>query len=97
MEAGTLDLAFVSDDRYVANVATVPVFREPMLFVCGAEAQYPQVVDPAQLDATRQIRIPWNPEYDAWHQYWFDARLQPRVFLDKLSFLEEFQIGRAHV
>ncbi len=90
VESGMVDLAFVSDDMYASGIETVPAFREPMLFVCGSNARYPDVVHPSELDPTHQIRVPWSPEYDMWHNYWFDRALRPRVLLDKMSFFEEF-------
>ena len=90
VEGGMVDLAFISDDMYSPNVETIPAFTERMLFICGENAKYPWVVHPSMLDVTRQIRLPWNPEYDMWHNYWFDSRKKPRVFLDKMSLLEEF-------
>ena len=90
IESGVVDIAFISDDMYVSGVETVPAFRERMLFVCAADAHYPQTVHPSQMDPTRQIRFPWNPEYDQWHRCWFDSRLKPWVLLDKMSFFEEF-------
>ena len=90
IESGVVDIAFISDDMYVSGVETVPAFRERMLFVCAADAHYPQTVHPSQMDPTRQIRFPWNPEYDQWHRCWFDSRLKPWVLLDKMSFFVEF-------
>lgn len=90
VEGGMVDLAFISDDMYSPNVETIPAFTERMLFICGDKAKYPRVVHPSMLDAASQIRLPWNPEYDMWHNYWFDNRVKSRVFLDKMSLLEEF-------
>ena len=90
IESGVVDIAFISDDMYVSGVETGPAFRERMLFVCAADAHSPQTVHPSQMDPARQIRFPWNPEYDQWHRCWFDSRLKPWVLLDKMSFFEEF-------
>ena len=90
IESGMIDVAFISDDMYVSGVETVPAFREPMFFVCGTDAHYPELVHPSRMDPTKQIRVPWSPEYDRWHKYWFDSRLRPWVLLDKMSFFEEF-------
>lgn len=90
LEGGLVDLAFISDNMYSKNVETVPAFRETMLFVCAKGANYPQDVHPSQLDARKETKLPWNPEYDRWHEYWFGATAQPRVFLDKMSLMEQF-------
>ncbi len=90
MEEGIVDLAFISDDRYSKNIRTIPAFTEKMVFVCSNGARYPQVVHPSVLDVGKQIKLPWNPEYESWHEYWFGATKQPRVFLDKMSLMEQF-------
>lgn len=87
---GFVDLAFVSDRVYAEGVEVVPAFREPMLFVCNARSDYPEVVYPSSLNPSRQIKIPWNPEYDVWHKRWFKGDFRPLVLLDKMSLVEEF-------
>lgn len=90
VESGLIDVAFVSDDVSVDDVVMVPVFKESMLFVCSENAEYPEVVHPSELDPSKQIKIPWNLEYDTWHRQWFNDSVFPRVFLDKMSLFEEF-------
>ena len=63
-KSGLIDVAFVSDDIYASGVAMTPAFREPMLFVCNEHAEYPEVVHPSALNPSKQIKIPWNLEYD---------------------------------
>jgi len=90
MESGTVDLAFISDKMFSKSIETLPAFKEAMLFVCAENSVYPQTVHPSHLDASKQIKLPWNPEYDMWHEYWFGNTVQPRVFLDKMSLMEHF-------
>lgn len=47
-------------------------------------------IHPSCLNPRHEIRLPWNPEFDAWHEHWFDVTLYPRVRLDQMSLLEEF-------
>lgn len=90
VENGLVDVAFVSDDVYVSGAVMIPAFKESMLLVCGKDAEYPEIVHPSGLDPSKQIKVPWNLEYDAWHRQWFNDGVYPRVFLDKMSLLEEF-------
>ena len=90
VQSGLVDVAFVSDDIYAADVVMTPAFREPMLLVCSEQLRLPKVVRPSGLDPSKQIRIPWNLEYDRWHRQWFGEGAAPRVLLDKMSWLEEF-------
>ncbi|MBF4693456.1 LysR family transcriptional regulator [Fusibacter ferrireducens] len=92
LENGLIDLAFISDQMFSRHIETIPAYEEEMLFVCSESAAYPQVVHPSDLDASKQIKLPWNPEYEMWHEYWFGSAVKPRVFLDKMSLMEHFLI-----
>lgn len=86
---GEIDLALISDDMYHAQVETTPLFREPMVLLAGAGSGLSGTVHPAQLDPAKQVREPWNPEYDLWHSFWFRSGARPRLVLNHMSMLEE--------
>lgn len=90
VESGQMDLALISDDRYSRAVETIPLFREKMVLIAGGRAAGPSRVHPSALDPAQQVRLPWNPEYDLWHDFWFGAAAQPRVFLDQMALMESF-------
>lgn len=89
IDGGTADLALISDDMYVKGVETVPAFQEPMVLVSGGLPELPRTVHPSLLDPRLEIRLPWNPEYDLWHGFWFSAAARPRVVLNQMSLLED--------
>ena len=41
------------------------------------------------LDPHQEIRLPWNPEYDKWHDFWFKSTPQFRFSLDQMNLLEQ--------
>lgn len=90
IESGLTDIAFISDAMYSKNVETIPAFREPMFFVAGKNLNLPAKIHPSNLDVTHEIKIPWNPQFDIWHDYWFGAYTKPRVKLDQMSMMEYF-------
>ncbi len=90
IESGLTDIAFISDAMYSKNVETIPAFREPMLFVAGKKMNLPVKIHPSKLDVSHEIKIPWNPQFDIWHDYWFGAFAKPRVMLDQMSMMEYF-------
>ncbi len=85
---GLIDIALISDDIYYKGVETIPAFQERMVFVSNNSAQYPEAVHPKLLDPRQEIRLPWNPEYDAWHDFWFKSAPDYRVSLDQMNLLE---------
>ena len=69
VEDGSLDLALVSDDMFSQDVLTVPAFKGKMvLAVSGLLEDSPRqperMLSPSCLDPEKEIRLPWNPEYD---------------------------------
>ena len=88
IDSGLIDIAFISDDMFYRNVETIPAFLEPMVLVANSSCNYPDSVTPAMLKPNQEIRLPWNPEYDAWHDYWFHSRPEFKVSLDQMDLLE---------
>lgn len=90
MDRGEADLALISDDMYLKGIETVPAFREPMVLLTPKQAGYAEELHPSELDPRLEIRLPWNPEYDLWHDFWFNPSIRPRATLDQMSLLEDF-------
>lgn len=67
VEEKQIDLAIVSHQMYYKNIQTIPLFSEEMVLV--SKKQYDNPVHPSELDVSHEIRIPWSPEYDIWHDY----------------------------
>lgn len=87
---GLVDLAIISDDMYHPHVETIPAFREPMVLLTHVGSGLPERVSPSLLDPARELRCPWNPEYDLWHSFWFSSTVSPQATLDQMSMLENF-------
>lgn len=87
---GLADIALISDHMYHPQVESIPAFRSPMLLLTGPGLDWPDAVHPSRLDPSRELRLPWNPEYDLWHSFWFSAAAAPRAVLDQMSLLEQF-------
>lgn len=89
MEAGNLDLALISDDIFSKTVETVPAFKARFQLVTKTSFTQKKL-RPADLDPAQEIRVPWTPEYDAWHDYWFGGTARAHVRLDQMALLEYF-------
>lgn len=88
------DMAFISDTQFSRTVETIPAFREKMLLVSNGVPGLEKEVHPSSLNARQEIRLPWNPEYDLWHDYWFGANAASKVILDQMSLLEDLLIEK---
>lgn len=90
VENKLVNLGFISNDMYSKDVKTVPIFSEKMCFISNTENNYPNVVHPSNLDCKWEIRLPWNPEFDKWHNYWFGTTSKSLIIVDKMSILDDF-------
>lgn len=93
VESGILDVALISDAMYAKNVITTPAFQEPFVLVGADSWKNISSVHPSDLDPRNEIRLPWNPEFDIWHEKWFNVNIYPKVFLNQMSLLDEFLTG----
>ncbi len=93
VENGNVDAALVTDLLNSRSLIPFPVFREPFVFAGGEKWTGMKRVMPNMLDPGEQIRMPWNPEYDVWHNRWFPADADPSLTADKMEFLEYFLKG----
>ena len=90
IENHEVDIAFVSNPHYFKRVQSIPLFKEPMCFVCSVENDYREPLTPSDLRAEDEIFIPWSNTFLSWHDYWFGTRAVPRVSLDNMLLLESF-------
>lgn len=87
---GSVNLALISDERYYPNLETIPLFQEPMILLTNTSQSYPDIVSPESLDPHNEIFLPWNPEFQIWHDYWFGFPVQYHAFMDQMNLLEYF-------
>ena len=62
----------------------------PRFCATNTSASYPDMVSPASLDPRNEIFLPWNPEFQTWHDYWFGSSMQYHSYIDQMSLLEYF-------
>lgn len=89
-----VDIALISDDMYHKYVQTIPAFKEPMMLIANNFINYDEHVHPTKLDPEHEIRLPWNPEFDAWHNYWFKPYDIYKIYLDQMTLLEYFLLWK---
>ena len=82
------DLAIISDAMYLKDVQTTPLFEEEWCYVSKNQKQ--ESIHPSTLEIEKEIYIPWSPEFNSWHSYWFQSNTNYGVNLDQMSLLESF-------
>ena len=89
IESGELEAGLIANPGYSRTVASIPLFQEPMCFVCGAGSSYGGPVHPASLSVRNEIYLEWHPEFVLWHTYWFGDGRRCRVETDNMQLLEQ--------
>lgn len=84
---GALDVAIVS--RLLPHSETVnviPLLKERWIFVCGKDADYPELVHPNELDPAKLLVL-CNIEKTQWYKYWFNNHARTAISGFTLTFL----------
>lgn len=90
IEKGELEAGLIANLQYSRKVAGIPLFEEPMYFVCGEESSYSGSVHPSELSPGNEVYMKWYPDFDRWHTFWFGGRERPRVETDSMQLMERF-------
>lgn len=92
--SGFLEGAFICNITTTRSLAVIPMWNEPMYLVAGQKIHATSDMDPNQLDIHQEIRVPWNNEFDEWHNYWFGPKSIPLIHIDQMSSLEQLMINQ---
>lgn len=95
MARGLYDLAFIEQQEFTeklpSGVQMKPVFSETYVLASASELPFSQCAfDIAKLEARREIYVPWNNDFKAWHICNFPKASTPKVYLDDASLLDCF-------
>lgn len=71
------DLAFIGANYYDKEILSVPIYSEPMFFICRSESEYPDSVSPKMLNAESAIFSPYSSDFTKWWDYWFGRQKTP--------------------
>lgn len=67
-----LDMAIVEDDvGFNPELQVTPLFRESFYMICSEGSDYPELVDPRDLDMSQEINVSQRREVQVWNDYWF--------------------------
>ena len=74
-----LDMAIVEDDvGFNPELQVTPLFRESFYMICSEGSDYPELVDPRDLDMSQEINVSQRREVQVWNDHWFGPAALPR-------------------
>ena len=89
IQNGTTDLCFTAGKTTDEHLLQKPVFREPMVLLCGKTMNLKEPVSPDRLPANREICVDWCSSFSHWHKEVF-PKANPQITLSLMSHLQQF-------
>ena len=78
-----LDMAIVEDDvGFNPELQVTPLFRESFYMICSEGSDYPELVNPHDLDMSQEINVSQRREAQVWNDYWFGPAARPLLNTD---------------
>jgi Transcriptional regulator len=92
LERREIDVAFTLVLREHPNILVEKYFSEPMVGLRLAEASNiePTPVHPKNLDPNDELYVSWGPNYQIWHDRWWDPLCPGRIILDTSQLILSF-------
>lgn len=76
--------------KFFNKTISIPLASEQLVFCCGLNSSYNQLVSTKNLDVRNEIFLSWGEDFSRWHTYWFGTSTPPRIELETTSLLEEY-------
>ena len=81
-----LDMAIVEDDvGFNPELQVTPLFRESFYMICSEGSDYPELVNPHDLDMSQEINVSQRREVQVWNDYWFGSDARPLLNTDTMQ------------
>lgn len=90
VDSGDLEFGLVARAKFFNKTISIPLASEQLVFCCGLNSSYNQLVSTKNLDVRNEIFLSWGEDFSRWHTYWFGTSTPPRIELETTSLLEEY-------
>ncbi len=87
---GQTDIAFNTENATSDKITTLPVFSEPMVFICAADSDYPEKVFLEQLSVKNEVFVDWFVGFADWHINNFGKGSFPQMSVNIMSQVKLF-------
>ena len=66
------------------ELQVTPLFRESFYMICSEGSDYPELVNPHDLDMSQEINVSQRREVQVWNDYWFGSDARPLLNTDTM-------------
>ena len=67
------------------ELQVTPLFRESFYMICSEGSDYPELVNPHDLDMSQEINVSQRQEVQVWNDYWFGSDARPLLNTDTMQ------------
>ena len=67
------------------ELQVTPLFRESFYMICSEGSDYPELVNPHDLDMSQEINVSQRREVQVWNDYWFGSDARPLLNTDTMQ------------
>jgi DNA-binding transcriptional LysR family regulator len=85
LENREIDVGLAFYQTHFKNVVTQELFREPMRLLCPSNSDIRSPVNPLDLNPDDEIYVYWCPEYQRWHETWWESKGRSKTETDTAS------------
>lgn len=89
LQSGATDLCFTAGKTTDERLLQKPVFREPMVLLCGKAMNLPVPVSAHALPGDREICVDWSSSFSHWHKEIF-PQATPQITISIMTHLQQF-------
>lgn len=83
LETYDIDIGLTSRLIRSNSLLGEPVFSEGMVLVSSSvNSNYPDKIHPQNLDVKNEIFLDWGPNFQIWHDYWWDPTESTKITVD---------------
>lgn len=86
---GNTDIAFTTGRHTDIPLNQIPVFTEPMVFICKHNDKYDAPITVEQLSLRHEVYIEWSTRFAHWHQQTF-GDVHPQISISIMAHLQRF-------
>lgn len=87
---GQTDIAFNTENASSDKITTLPVFSEPMVFICAIDSDYPERVSLDCLSVKNEVFVDWFVGFADWHINNFGKGSFPQMSVNIMSQVKLF-------
>lgn len=87
IESHDIDIGLTLNSLKYPNAIAKPLFKSRGVVISSTSSKYPEIVHPNDLKTSNEILFSYIPEYEIWHNFWWEYDQNEYSSVDTVSLL----------